>query len=122
MTAADARRTAKATVHSPYGHGIDRPERVIDTIDAMYRRRQIDAPQKRAAETYWRPARATPSNRLPRSWRTSPSSASATWITTGDGLRDALSELAELWHPVRLTTKIRSAHANGYIVRFRDGA
>ncbi len=41
-------------MHGAYGHGIDRPERVVDTIDAMHKRRQIDAQQKLAADTYLR--------------------------------------------------------------------
>lgn len=51
-TAADARKTVRTTVASPYNHGIDRPERVMDTVDVMHKRRQITAEQKRAAEIY----------------------------------------------------------------------
>jgi hypothetical protein len=51
-TAAEARTTIKSNVASPYSHGIDRVERVIDTVEAMHRRRQIDAAQKRAADTF----------------------------------------------------------------------
>jgi hypothetical protein len=52
MTAAGARKLVKSNVASPYNHGIDRVDRVIDTIDAMFARRQIDGQQKRAADTY----------------------------------------------------------------------
>lgn len=51
-TAADARATAKVNVASPYSHGIDRVDRVIDTVDALYRRKQIDRRQKEAADVY----------------------------------------------------------------------
>jgi hypothetical protein len=51
-TAAEARKTAKVNVASPYSHGIDRVERVVDTVDAMHKRRQIDGRQKQAADTY----------------------------------------------------------------------
>ena len=49
-TAAEARKTAKVNVASPYSHGIDRVDRVIDTIEAMHKRKQIDGRQKQAAD------------------------------------------------------------------------
>jgi hypothetical protein len=52
ITAAKARKITKDNVPSPYHHGIDRVDRVIGTIDVMFRRRQLDNQQKRAADTY----------------------------------------------------------------------
>lgn len=52
ITAINAREVIKASVHSPFNHGIDRVDRVVDTVDVMFRRRQLDAQQKRAADTY----------------------------------------------------------------------
>jgi spore cortex formation protein SpoVR/YcgB (stage V sporulation) len=45
-----ARKVVAANVASPCSHGIDRVERVIDTVEALHRRRQIDARQKQAAD------------------------------------------------------------------------
>jgi hypothetical protein len=39
-------KVVKSSVASPYNHGLDRVDRVIDTIDVMYRRRQLDGQQK----------------------------------------------------------------------------
>lgn len=51
-TAAGSRKIVRTTVASPYNHGIDRPERVMDTIEVMFRRRMIDGRQKEAADKY----------------------------------------------------------------------
>ena len=53
-TAADSRKTVPTTVVSPFNHGIDRPERILDTVEIMFKRRQMDARQKEAADTYRR--------------------------------------------------------------------
>lgn len=45
-------RTETARVASPYGHGIDTVQRVIDMIDAMHKRRQLDDQEYQAAITY----------------------------------------------------------------------
>lgn len=52
VTAAEARERVMTQVHSPYSHGLDRVERIVDTVDALFRRRQIDQNQMRAAGTY----------------------------------------------------------------------
>ncbi|SEQ33588.1 hypothetical protein SAMN05216548_10419 [Faunimonas pinastri] len=53
-TQADRRETQPELVDSPYGraHGMDRVERIVDTIAAMHRRRQIDIRQRSAADMY----------------------------------------------------------------------
>lgn len=45
-------RTKAERIYSPYNFGVDRPERVIDTLAAMHARRQIDHRQFQAASWY----------------------------------------------------------------------
>lgn len=44
------RATTKVRVHNPYGHGIDHVEKIIDTISAMFKRRQLSELQFQAGQ------------------------------------------------------------------------
>jgi hypothetical protein len=52
ITAASARTIAPVNVASPYEDGIDRVERVFDSVECMLKRGQIDRSQHMAAQTY----------------------------------------------------------------------
>lgn len=47
-----AQRTERVRVASPYGHGIDRVDRVVDTLAVMTKRRQLTEPQYHAGLRY----------------------------------------------------------------------
>ena len=52
VTAAAARKILTNTVTSPYSNGIHRPSPMIDSLESMFRRKQIGPHQKRAADNY----------------------------------------------------------------------